>query len=40
MGTPTVDDLKAMIRMNLIKNSEVRTDYVNLATKSYGPDVG
>ena len=40
MGTPTVNDLKAMIRMNLIKNNVVTTDDVNLATKAYGPDVG
>jgi hypothetical protein len=40
MGTPTVDDLKAMIRMNLIKNNVVTTADVNLATKAYGPDVG
>jgi hypothetical protein len=40
MGTPTVDDLKAMIRMNLIRNNTVTTDDVNLATKAYGPDVG
>ena len=40
MGTPTIDDLKAMIRMNLIKNNVVTTADVNLATKAYGPDVG
>ena len=40
MGTPTVDDLKAMICMNLIKNNVVTTDDVNLAMKAYGPDVG
>ena len=40
MGTPTVDDLKAMIRMNLIRNNEVTTDDINLATKAYGPDIG
>ena len=40
MGTTTVDDLKAMIRMNLINNNEVATDNVNLDTKAYGPDVG
>jgi hypothetical protein len=40
MGTPMVDDLKTMIRMNLIKNNVVTTDDVNLATKAYGPDVG
>ena len=40
MGTPTVEDLKAMIRMNLIKNNEVTTDDVNLATRAFGPDIG
>ena len=40
MGTPTVDDLKAMIRMNLIRNNQVTTDDVNLAEKVYGPDIG
>jgi hypothetical protein len=40
MGTPTVDNLKAMICMNLIKNNVVTTDDINLATKAYGPDVG
>jgi hypothetical protein len=38
MGLPTVDDLKAMIRMNLIKNCDTTED-VNLATKAYGPDI-
>jgi hypothetical protein len=36
MGIPTVDDLKAMIRMNLIKNNVVTTEDVNLAMKAYG----
>ena len=40
MGTPTVTDLKSMIRMNLIRNNEVTTGDVNLAEKSFGPDVG
>jgi hypothetical protein len=39
MGIPTVDDLKAMIRMNLIKNNVVTTEDVTLATKTYGPDI-
>jgi hypothetical protein len=39
-GTPTVDDLKAMIQMNLIKNNQVTTEDVNLATRMYGPDIG
>ena len=40
METPTVDDLKAMIIMNLINNNEVTMDDVKLATKAYGLDVG
>ena len=40
MGTTTVDDLKAMIQMNLIKNNEGTMDDANLASKAYGPDVG
>jgi hypothetical protein len=40
MGLPMVDDLKAMIRMNLIKNCVVITEDVNLvAMKAYGPDI-
>ena len=39
MVTPTVDYLKAMIFMNLIKNNVVTTDDVNLAIKAYSPDV-
>ena len=37
---PTVEDLKTMIQMDLIKNNVVTTDDINLATKSYGPGVG
>ena len=33
MGTPTVTNLKSMIRMNLIKNNKVTTEDVNLAEK-------
>ena len=40
IGTPTTQDLKAVIRMNLIKNSEIITEDVNLAEKAFGPDVG
>ena len=32
MGTPTVDDLKVIIQMNIIKNNEVIMYNVNLAT--------
>ena len=34
-----MSDLKAIIRMNLIKNNEVSTEDVNLAEKAFGPDV-
>eukprot|EP00957_Ditylum_brightwellii_P060492 4593038-Ditylum_brightwellii.AAC.1 len=37
MGTPTVEDLKAMVHMNLIINNEVTTDDANLATRAFGP---
>jgi hypothetical protein len=40
MGTPTVDNLKSTICMNLIKNNMVTTDNIDLATKAYGRDVG
>ena len=40
LGTPTATELKAMLRMNLIKDCEVKTEDVNLAEKVYGPDVG
>eukprot|EP00957_Ditylum_brightwellii_P169438 12895953-Ditylum_brightwellii.AAC.1 len=40
MRTPTVEDLKALIRMNLIRNNEETTNDVNLATRAFGPDIG
>ena len=40
IGTPTTQDFKAMIRMNLIKNNRVTTKDVILAEKAFGPDVG
>ena len=40
MVTPSVDYLKEMIWMTLIKNNVVTMEDVNLYTKSYGPDVG
>ena len=38
--TPTMDDLKSMIQINLINNNEVTANYVNLSTKAYGLDFG
>ena len=35
MGKPLVDDLKSMIRLNLIKNNEVTTDDINAAIEEF-----
>jgi hypothetical protein len=40
LGTPSIGDLKAVIRMNLIKNNPVTTQDVDLAQKIFGEDVG
>ena len=40
LATPTAAELKAMLRMNLTKNCEVKTDNVNLAKRVCGPDLG
>ena len=40
LGTPTLDDFKAMLRMNLIRNAKITTKDINLAQKAFGPDVG
>ena len=34
VGTPTVDDLKAMIRLSLIRNNEITTDDIKFGNKS------
>ena len=39
MRTPTVDNLKTMIQMNITKNKVLAADNVNLTTNAYGPDV-
>ena len=40
LGSPTTNDLKAMLRMNLIRNAKITTEDINLAEKAFGPDVG
>jgi hypothetical protein len=40
LGTPSINDLKAVIRMNCIKNNPVTISDVNLAEKIFGPDIG
>ena len=39
LGCPTVNDLKAIIRMNLIMNNPVTTEDINLAEIVYGKDI-
>ena len=39
LGNPTATDLKAMIRMNLIKHKEVTTEDATLAEKVRRPDI-
>ena len=38
-GAPSIDKMKAMIRMNMISNCPVTTDHVNKAEMIYGKDV-
>ena len=40
IDTPTTEDFKAMIRMNLIKNLKITTENVTLIEKAFGPDIG
>ena len=40
IGTPTTKYFKAMFRMNLIRNSEITTEDINLIEKAFGPDDG
>ena len=39
LGTPSTDDMLAVIWMNLIRNNSITTEDVNLATKIFGQDI-
>jgi hypothetical protein len=39
LGTPLINDMKALIRMNTIKNNPVTTEDVDIAKKIFGPDI-
>jgi hypothetical protein len=39
LGYPSINDMKAMIQMNTIKNNPVTTEDVDIAEKIFGPDV-
>jgi hypothetical protein len=39
LGYPSVNDMKAITKMNAIKNNPVTTEDFNIAEKIFGPDV-
>jgi hypothetical protein len=39
VGAPTMDNFKSLLQMNVIKNCPVTTEDVNVAGKTFGPDV-
>lgn len=39
MGSPSLHDLKALIRMNLIRDTQITNADINLTTKAYRPDI-
>jgi hypothetical protein len=40
MGTPSVNDFKAIIMSNMVCNLPITLDNVKIAEKVLGPDVG
>ena len=40
IGTPSIKDFKAIIRMNAITNNPVTTEDIEIAEKIFGPDIG
>ena len=40
LGTPSINDFKAILRMNSINNNPVTTDDIKIAEKIFGPDIG
>jgi hypothetical protein len=39
LGYPSINEMKTIIQMNVIKNNPVTTEDVNIAKKIFGPDV-
>ena len=39
VGTPTVENFKALLKMNVIKNCPVTSEDVTMAEKIFGPDI-
>ena len=40
IGTPSINDFKAILRMNMISNNPVTTEDINVAERIFGPDIG
>ncbi|KAI2501816.1 Reverse transcriptase (RNA-dependent DNA polymerase) [Fragilaria crotonensis] len=40
LGTPSINDFKAMLQMNILTNNPVTTDDIKIAKKIFGPDIG
>jgi len=40
VGTPSIKDFKAIITMNCIKNNPVTIEDIDIAEKTFGPDIG
>jgi len=40
LGTPSIQDFKAIIRINAIRDNPVTTEDIELAEKIFGPDIG
>jgi hypothetical protein len=40
LGTPSLSDFKAVLRMNLINNNPITTKDIELAEKIFGQDIG
>ena len=39
VGTPTVENFKSLLRMNVIKNCPVTVEDINISEKIFGPDM-
>ena len=39
LGMPSTNDLKSIIRINLIRNNAITIEDIDMATKIYGPNI-
>ena len=40
IGTPSINDFKAVLRMNTVSNIPVTTEDINVVERIFGPDIG